>query len=60
MAPMINHQPLITEAQVPTKVSPSVSVVDKLALGQHFLRVLDFSPVIMLYVHSFISETISS
>ena len=22
MAPMVNHQPLITEAQVPTKVSP--------------------------------------
>jgi hypothetical protein len=39
------HQLLCVEAQIRAQVSPCGIVVDKVTLGQIFLRVLRFSPV---------------
>jgi uncharacterized protein YqjF (DUF2071 family) len=45
MAQAFSHWPLNAEAQVRARVSPCGFVVDKVALGQAFLRVLRFSAV---------------
>jgi len=42
MAQVVSRRPLTTEARVRARVG---FVVDKVALGQVFLRVLRFSPV---------------
>jgi hypothetical protein len=45
MAQAVSRQPLTTAAQACTLVNPVGFVVDKVALGQVFLRVLQLSPV---------------
>jgi hypothetical protein len=45
MAQAVSHQPLTAAAWVRAQVIPVGFVVDKVALGQVFLRVLQFSPV---------------
>jgi hypothetical protein len=45
MAQAVSRLPSFPEAQVQSRVSPCGIVVDKVALGQVFLRALQFSPV---------------
>jgi hypothetical protein len=45
MAQAVGRRPLTTAAWVRAHVNPVGFVVDKVALGQVFLRVLRFSPV---------------
>jgi hypothetical protein len=45
MAQAVSRRPVITAAWVRARVNPVGFVVDKMALGQVFLRVLRFSPV---------------
>jgi hypothetical protein len=45
MAKVLSRRPLTVKAQVRAQVNPRGFVVDKVALGQVFLRVLQFSPV---------------
>jgi hypothetical protein len=45
MAQAVSRQPLTVTAWVRAQVNPVGFVVDKVALGQVFLRVLWFSPV---------------
>jgi hypothetical protein len=45
MAQVVSHRPLTAATWVHTEVNPVGFVVDKVALGQVFLRVLRFSPV---------------
>jgi hypothetical protein len=48
MAQVVSHQPHTVAAQVRAQVNPVGFVVDKVALGQVFLRVLRFSPVTII------------
>jgi hypothetical protein len=43
MAQAVSHRPLTTEAWVRAQVNPVGFLVDKVALGQVFLRVIQFS-----------------
>jgi hypothetical protein len=45
MGQMVSCQPLTADAQVRSQATSYVIVVDKVALGQVFLRVLRFTPV---------------
>jgi hypothetical protein len=45
MAQAVSHRPLTAAAWVRAQVNPVEFVVDKVALGQVFLRALRFSPV---------------
>jgi hypothetical protein len=45
MSQAVSRRPLIAKARVRALVSPCGFVVDKVALGYVFLRVLRFSPV---------------
>jgi hypothetical protein len=73
MAQAVSRRPLFTAVRVCTQVNPVGFVVDKVALGQAFLRVLRFSPVSIIppwapifrklkkknFVHSFIHSFIT-
>jgi hypothetical protein len=45
MAQAVSRRPLTAESRVRARVNTCGFVVDKVALGQVFLRVLRFSPV---------------
>jgi hypothetical protein len=45
MAQAVSRRPLTAATRVRARVNPVGFVVDKVALGQVFLRVLQFSPV---------------
>lgn len=45
IAQVVTHQALIKGAQVQLQASPCALVVDKVAVGQDGIRVLQFSPV---------------
>jgi hypothetical protein len=45
IAQAVSHRPLTAAAWISARVNPVGFVVDKVALGQVFLRVLRFSPV---------------
>jgi hypothetical protein len=45
MAQVVSCRPLTVEARFRARVNPCEFVVDKVALGQVFLRVLRFPPV---------------
>jgi hypothetical protein len=45
MAQAVSRRPLTSAARFRARVNPVGFVVDKVALGQAFLRVLRFSPV---------------
>jgi hypothetical protein len=49
MAQAVSRRALTAEAQVRARVSPCGFVVDKVALGQVFLRVLRFSSVSIIH-----------
>jgi hypothetical protein len=56
MAQVVSRRPLTAEARVSARVSPYGFVVDKVAMGQVFLRGLWFSPIHI--IHSWISMLI--
>jgi len=58
----VNRQPLITEARVRSQAVLCWFVVDRLALGQTLLQVIQYSPVSIilptLHIHFFHSRTV--
>jgi hypothetical protein len=72
MAQAVSRRPLTAAAWFRAKVNPVGFVVDKVALGQVFLRVLRFSPVSIIppwvtlfrklkkFIHSFIHSPLHS
>jgi hypothetical protein len=56
MAQAVSRRPLTAAAGVRAQVNPVGFVVDKVALGQVFLRVLRFSPVTIIPPWAHVSE----